>query len=118
MDEEIAGIKREMMRFLEGIENGSLSANDAFIVADKLDPVLVYFAIQFLRENYPASNPGSQGITERMVELMGNHEGIVKAVKTGEKDVLSEWFNDTYSFGEFKNKNDEFVDLIVDKLEG
>jgi hypothetical protein len=110
--------KREALRLLNGIEQGTLSSADAFNVADKQDPLLVYFVIRYLREKYPAGQPTSQGVTQRLIELTSTYESITKNMKKAEKDSLREWFDDTYNMREFFGKPDEFVDMIVEKIEG
>jgi hypothetical protein len=110
--------KRESLRFLKGLENGNLTAADAYNIADKRDPVMVYFVMRYLREKYPASNPAAQGVTQRLLELTRTYDGIVKASKAGEKDSITEWFDDTYEMREFFDKPDELVDMLVEKIEG
>ncbi len=115
---DINNEKREGLRLLQGIENGNLSAADAFNIADKRDPVLVYFVMRYLREKYPAANGNSQGVITRLVEITSTYSDLVKKTKTAEKDPMREWFDDTYAMREFFGKEGEFVELIVEKLEG
>lgn len=110
--------KREALRLLEGLENGNLTTADAYNVADKLDPVLVYFVLRYLREKYPPNEPRSQGVATRLVELTSTYDSIVKKSKAGEKDVLREWFDDSYTTREFFNEPEEFISMIVEKIEG
>jgi hypothetical protein len=110
--------KQEAGRLLLGLENGTMSSADAFNIADKRDPVLVYFVIRYLREKYPPTDPQSQGVIQRLVELTGTYDSIVKACKEGEADPMQEWFDDTYSMRDFFSDADNFVDVVVEKLEG
>jgi hypothetical protein len=110
--------KREGVRLLSGIENGTLSTADAYNVAEKLDPVLVYFTLRYLREKYPASSPSAEGVSRRLVELTSTYDDLVKRSKEGEKDSLREWFDDTYNLREFFDKPEELVELLVEKIEG
>lgn len=110
--------KRESLRFLTGVENGTLTAADAANVASKRDPVIVHFVLRYLREKYPASNPASQGVTQRLLELTSTYDGLVKAAKKGEKDSITEWFDDTYNIREYFDRPEELVDMLVEKIEG
>lgn len=110
--------KRDMMRLLEGIEMGTLPAADAYNVADKLDPLIVYFVFRYLRERYPASDPNSQGVTERLIEITRTYDDLVKKSQKSESDPVVEWFNDTYNMREWFDKKEDFVGLIVEKVEG
>lgn len=110
--------KREGVRLLNGLENGTLTPADSFNIADKRDPLLVYFILRFLRDKYPASNAASQGVLERIVALTGTYPDLVKKTKGAESDPVREWFDDTYNIREFFTKSDEFVEMIVEKIEG
>ena len=110
--------KRDGLRLLLGLENGTLNTADAFNVADKRDPVLVYFILRYLREKYPAGTPSSQGVLTRILELTSTYSDLVKKAKAAEKDPMREWFDDTYSMREYFDNGEEFVEMIVDKLEG
>ena len=109
--------KREAGRLLAGLENGGLPAADAVVLAESLDPVLVYLIVRFLRETYPASDPAASSVLERVVELTSDHATIIKKCRDGEQDSVSEWFADEHEFGSFRGRGPEFIDLIVDKLE-
>ncbi len=113
IDQEV----RESLRLLNGLEKGTLTAADAFNVADSRDPVIVYFVLRYLREKYPASSPASQGVTSRLVELTGTYDSVIKASKKGEKDSIREWFDDTFEIREFFDKPTELMELLVEKIE-
>lgn len=110
--------KRESLRLLKGIENGTLTTADAANVADKRDPVIVHFVLRYLREKYPAREPSSQGVTQRLLELTSTYDNVIKAAKAGEKDSITEWFDETYSVREYFDKPEELVDMLVEKIEG
>ena len=117
-DESVLGIKSEALRLLTGLENGNLELTEAYRISENLDPVLIYFIVRYLRESYGPSNPHSKGVTDRMLELSSTYPKFVAATKKGEADILREWFDDSYSIRDFWNKQDEFIGMIVDKLEG
>ena len=110
--------RNETLRLIRGIENGNLLTVDAYQIATNRDPVLVYFALRYIRERYPASHPNSTGVLARLVELTKTYPDVMELSRKGEKDVMREWFDDTHTVREFFGKEEEFVDLIVDKLEG
>ena len=109
---------REATRLLGGIESGTMSATDAFNIMNKQDPVLNYFIMRFLREKYPASNPSSEGVLSRIVEITSTYTDLVSKMKKAEMDSLRHWFDDTYEMRDFYSKQDQFVELLVEKVEG
>ena len=110
--------KKDGLRLLSGLENGTLSTADAFNIADKRDPLLVYFVMRFLREKYPATNTASQGVLERLVALTATYSDLVKKTKAAESDPVREWFDDAYAMRQYFDKPEECVDMIVEKIEG
>jgi hypothetical protein len=114
---QITGENQESMRLLSGLEEGTFTANDAYTVASKRDPVLVYFIIRYLREKYPPNHPASAGVVARLVEFTSTYPAIVKLSQNGEKDPIREWFDDTYNMREFFAKPDELITMIIDKIE-
>jgi len=110
--------RSEALRLLTGLENGTMSASDAYNIAKNRDPILLYFVLRFLRENYPPSSPDSLGVMERLVELTGTYADIVDMIKEGEKDPMTEWFDDGYTAQQYRSQPDAYLDLIIEKLEG
>ncbi len=108
---------RESMRWLEGVEDGGVPTQDLFQIAEKLDPVIISLMIRYLRKKYPSSKPDSGAVMGRLVDLGSTYPGITTKAKEAEADPISEWFTETYNFGEFYQKPEEMVQLIVDKLE-
>ncbi len=109
---------RESLRWLDGLEAGTVPANDLFFLAEKLDPVLISLMIRYLRKKYPSARPEAAGVLARMLELTSTYPQLVKKTREAEQDPITEWFLDTYSFADFYSKPTEMVQLIVDKLEG
>lgn len=107
---------REGIRLLTGLENGTLSSADAYNIAERRDPVLVYFVLRYLREKYPLGE--SSGVARRLIELTSTYDQLVKMSKTGEKDILREWFDESYNMRQFFDQSSQFVELIVEKIEG
>ena len=109
--------KHEALRLLAGLENGAMSTADAFVLAETLDPVLVYLIVRYLRASYPASDPAATSVLERVVALTSNHAEFVNKCRDGEQDPVSQWFESEHSFGSFRGRGSELIEVIVDKLE-
>ena len=108
--------RTEGLRLLEGLESGTMNASDAYNIAKEREPILLYFIFRYLRDRYNGSDPASAGVVQRMVELTGTYDDLVRMNKEAETDPMVEWFDDTHSVREFKN-GEEYLDLIIDKLE-
>lgn len=104
------------LRLLNGLEDGTLDSGDAIEIVDKIDPILTYFVLRFLRGIYKDPNAGG-GVIGRLADLGENHQQIAKIMREGEQDSMREWFDDTHDMSEFRGDAEGFVDLIVDKLE-
>lgn len=111
-------IIRDSYRLLDGLESGSMNGADAYEIANHIDPFILFNIFHFLREKYPASNSNSSGVMARLVELSSTYPEIVSKVKDGEKDMLNEWFNETYALSEFYPDPEKFITLLVEKIEG
>ena len=103
--------------WLKGIEDGSLHLSDAFHQASQLDAALVFLMTRYLREKYKANDPVSTRVLARLVELSSMYPVFIKQCKIGEKDVIVEWFIDSYKFSDFFKNPEAFIQLIVEKLE-
>ncbi|KIG16758.1 hypothetical protein DB30_04102 [Enhygromyxa salina] len=102
------------LRILQGIEQGILSTADSYTLVEAADPTLVYLIITWLRTRY-RSDPAAEGVIGRLVELCEAYPAVTEMVKQGKEDSVVEWFEDGYSYRALEAE--EFVDLIVDKLE-
>lgn len=109
--------KRDALRLLTGLENGGMTSSDAFVLAQTLDPVLVHLIVRYLRESYPASDPAAGSVLDRVVTLMSAHAELVDKCRDGERDSVSQWFEEEHSFETFRGRGADLVELIVDKLE-
>jgi hypothetical protein len=113
---EFAHEKRTARRMLDSLENGSLSIADLRPLYEDADPALVYLLFGWLRDRYPASHGASAGVLGRIVGLCQESSVVAKAARTGEKDSIAQWFEETHSYREMDR--DDFIDRIVEKLEG
>ena len=109
--------KNQAEKLLSGLEEGRIDTSEAKLLAQDLDPVLVFAILRYLRETYPASNPAANAVLDRVVALTSSWPEIVATSQTGEQDPISQWFTSEYSFGDFRGRGPEMLDLIVDKLE-
>jgi hypothetical protein len=106
--------KREARRIIEGIENGSMDADETWALVEHADPTLVYLLVTWLRQNY-ANHPAAAGVIGRIVALTQAHPRVSKIMKSGADDPIVDWFEGEYAYRDFGSE--EFVDLIVEKLE-
>jgi len=110
-------LRDDFLGFIMGIENGTSDHEKLSKLAESLDPVLIYFALRYIREKYPPGDPRGSGVTERLVELTSKHPDLIKASKKGESDSLVEWFNDTYTLRSYFADPDGYADIIVEKFD-
>ena len=108
--------KREAMRLLEVVENGTLEVDDLRPLYEDADPALVALIFGWLRARYHAGHPASEGVLGRIVELCGASPRVAKNLKAGAKDPIVEWFEESYEYRDLDR--DAFIDLVVEKLEG
>jgi hypothetical protein len=108
--------KGEAMRLLRAIEDGSTPTDDIAERVEHTDPALVYLILGWLRAHYRPGHSASDGVLGRIVATLGERRGIAAHVKRGESDPVVAWFEDAYDYGELDR--DDFVSLVVDKLEG
>ena len=109
---------REGIRLLEGLEDGLLSSSDCYNIFDTLDDVLVSLIIKYLRQKYPPTQPDAAGVMGRIVELSSTYPKVVEKVKSGDADPITEWFEDSYTYRDYYSDPEEFISLVVNKLEG
>jgi hypothetical protein len=108
--------KRVASRLLGAIENGSLPPDQTLPLLRDADPVLVYLIFTWLRNRYHAGHSASDGVLGRIVHLCSESAAVAKMARTGGDDPIVTWFEDTYEYRDVDR--DEFISMIVDKLEG
>jgi hypothetical protein len=107
--------QKAALRILEGIENGTLNATESLALVEEADPTLVYLIFTWLRAHYGPDDPASEAVMSRLLAI-SNRPAVAKLVKEGQGDPVVEWFEDAYSYRKLGSK--EFIELIVEKLEG
>ncbi len=103
------------LRILESIEQGSASAAESYRLIEDADPTLVYFIFTWLRKHY-AEHPAAEGVIGRLVELATKYPALTRQLEIGKADAVVTWFEETHRYREFESR--EFIEVIVDKLEG
>lgn len=107
--------KRQALRLLQGIENGTLATREAAGLLREADPALVYFIVTWLRAHYGRNHPAGEGVLGRLIELTTD-PAIQAHIAEGKADPIAPWFEEAYGYRDFGA--DEFVDLVIEKLEG
>ncbi|MEE9386058.1 MAG: hypothetical protein V3V08_21820 [Nannocystaceae bacterium] len=108
--------QQQALRILDGIEQGSMSTPDSFGLLREADPTLVYFIFTWLRERYPPAHPAAEGVVGRLAEICDKYPDVTRQVKEGQADSVVTWFEEGYVYRDVGSR--EFVELIVEKLEG
>jgi hypothetical protein len=108
--------KRCAARLLDAIENGRLSADQTLPLLKEADPALVYMIFAWLRVRYHPGHSASEGVLGRIVELCTQSSKVAQMARSGGKDPIVVWFEETYEYRDFDR--DEFISMIVEKLEG
>jgi hypothetical protein len=106
--------QRAALRILEGIEEGTLSATDSFSLVEDADPALIYLIFTWLRKRY-SDHPNSDAVIGRLLAI-SNRGKVPKMMKEGQADAVVQWFEESYSYRDLGSK--EFIELIIEKLEG
>jgi len=107
--------QRAALRILEGIEEGTMSSADSFTLVDEADPALVYLIFTWIRHRY-AEHVNSDAVIGRLVAISDRYPSVKTKMKEGQADPVVEWFEDAYSYKSLGSN--EFIALIVEKLEG
>ena len=108
--------KRCAARILDAIENGSLPPDQTLPLLVDADPALIYMIFAWLRVRYHAGHSASDGVLGRIVHLCHESPKVASMARTGEKDPIVVWFEETHEYREFDRT--DFISMIVEKLEG
>ena len=108
--------KRSARRLLGAIEDGTLDTPNTWYLISEADPTLVYFIFCWIRAWYPAHHPAADGVLGRLTELLTRYPKAAQLAKEGAADSLVGWFEDEHEYRDLRA--DEFIALIVEKLEG
>ncbi len=108
--------KASARRLLGALEDGTLGVADTFYLVEDADPTLVYFIFTWLRAWYPASHPAADAVLGRLGALCSRYPKAARMAKAGQADALVAWFEEAHGYRDFRAT--EFIDLVVEKLEG
>ncbi|MEO8699674.1 MAG: hypothetical protein ABI867_06505 [Kofleriaceae bacterium] len=106
--------QRAALRILEGIEEGTMSAAESIALVEDADPTLIYLIFTWLRKRY-ADHANADAVIGRLVAV-SERPSVAKLMKEGQGDAVVEWFEDAYSYKKLEKA--EFIELIIEKLEG
>ena len=107
----------DALRWIEGLENGTSTAHDSAVLAERLDPVLVYVLTNYLRAIHPAGDPAAAAVLERVVKMTTAVPSFVRRHREGGEDPISQWFESEYAYTDFRGRREELVDVLIDKIE-
>jgi len=107
--------QRAALRILEGIEEGTMSAADSFALVDEADPALVYLIFTWLRKRY-ADHVNADAVIGRLLAISNRYTAVTKKMNEGKADPVVQWFEENYSYKDLGKA--EFIELIIEKLEG
>ena len=108
--------QREAMRLLTALENGGAPVSEtAQLIADA-DPALVHLVFAWLRARYHGEHPAAEGVLGRLLEVSSGYDSVRKQLREGKADPIVGWFEEEYEYRDLRAE--EFVGLVVEKLEG
>ncbi|HEX2626527.1 MAG TPA: hypothetical protein VHL56_06445 [Candidatus Limnocylindrales bacterium] len=106
--------QQDALRLLESISEGNMSSADSLALFEDADPALVYLIVTWLRKHY-ADHENSDAVLGRLAQV-SSRGTVVKKMKEGQADPVVQWFEESYSYRKLEAK--EFIELIIEKLEG
>lgn len=108
--------KAEALQILRGIEQGTMSPAESHELLEKADPTLVYFIFRWMKKHYHKDHEHYEVMRERLRDITARYRSLTRKARTGEDDPVVEWFEGTHLYRELGAE--EFIDIIVEKLEG
>lgn len=113
---EFAEEKQHAFGILQGIAQGTAMADETFALLKDTEPVFVYFIFRWLKKHYHKDHDDYEFVKANLSDVRNSHRQLTRMAKDGEEDPLVEWFEGNYRYREMSAF--EFVDLIIEKLEG
>lgn len=92
-----------------------MQAEESYRELLEADPTLVHLIFRWLRKRY-RDHPGAEGVLGRLAAVCNEHRDITRHAKAGADDPVVGWFESTYKYKDLDSQ--EFIDIIVEKLEG
>lgn len=107
--------KQSALRILEGIELGTMESGETHSHLRDADPTLIYFMFKWLRKRYH-EHEAAEGVLGRLSDVCNEYRDLTRRAKEGEDDPVVGWFEGSYKYKDLTAE--EFIELIVEKLEG
>jgi len=92
-----------------------MSASDSLALVEDADPALVYLIFTWLRKRY-ADHANADAVIGRVLAISNRYTAVTKKMNEGKADPVVQWFEESYSYKELGKT--EFIELIIEKLEG
>lgn len=108
--------KQEALGILLGIVHGLAEPDETNAALDEADPALVYFLFKYIKKHFHRDHPDNEVVRGRLSAVTNQYRGLTRRAKSGEEDPIVEWFEGNYRYDELGP--DEFIDLVIEKLEG
>lgn len=101
---------------LTGIEQGLMTPDEVAPLLEAADPTLVYFIFKWIKKHYHREHDDFEIVRARLNDVRNSHRSLTRRAKEGEEDPVVEWFEGSHRYSELEAA--EFVDIVVEKLEG
>ncbi len=108
--------KRVAFAMLSGIELGLMDPEETYELMKDADSTLVYFIFKWLKKHYHRDHDDHEVMRRRVKSVTNQYRALTRKAKSGEADPIVEWFEGTHKYRELSSE--DFIDIIVDKLEG
>lgn len=92
-----------------------MDASESFGLLDEADPTLLHFMFKWLRKRY-RDHDAADAVLGRLRAVCNEHRALTRKAKAGEDDPVVSWFEGTYQYKDLTAA--EFIDIVVEKLEG
>lgn len=108
--------QREALTLLRDLESGALRGDAAAHRLGSVDPALIHFIFTWLRHRYGGDHPAAAGVIGRLVEITQGNNRVEALIREGRADPVVAWFEEAHEYRDLRAE--EFIELIVEKLEG
>ena len=73
--------------------------------------------MRFLLSNDDGIQATGLAVLERVVALTQGSAILVRHHKSGGEDPIARWFEDEYTYGEFRTRGPEMIAVVADKID-
>lgn len=78
--------------------------------------MLVHFILKWIKKHYHRDHEDAPIVRARLSEVLNTYRALTRMAKEGETDPIVDWFEGTYKYRDLSAE--EFIDVVVEKLEG